>query len=217
MRRRPPPRHRGSERIEAVVPSPVPLLLVLSGPSGAGKDAVLARLRERGVPAHYAVTATTRPPRAGERDGIDYHFVSEARFAEMIERAELMEHARVYDRSYGVPKEPLALALARGEDVLIRVDVQGAATIKKHVPQAITVLIAPAVEEVEARLLGRGTEDDAEMRRRRQTSHTELARLPEFDYAIGNADGRLDDAVDTVVAILRAERWRVGRQPPTIA
>ena len=198
------------------MPKP-PLFVVLSGPSGVGKDAVLAALRDRGVSAHYAVTATTRPPRPTERDGVDYRFVSETAFRRMIEEGEFLEHAVVYGRYYGVPKTPIADALARGSDALLRVDVQGAATIKALVPQAVTVFLLPgSLQELAERLSDRKTEDEAAFRHRMDTVRTEIDRMPEFDYAVVNADGGLSDAVETVIAIMRAERCRVGRGAPAI-
>ncbi len=198
------------------MPKP-PLLVVLSGPSGAGKDAVLATLRERGLAAHFAVTATTRPPRAAEREGRDYHFLSESNFRRMIEEGGLIEHAAVYGRYYGVPKAPLVAAIGRGDDVLVRVDVQGAATIKALVPQAVTIFLLPgSLGELEARLAGRNTEDGAARQRRLETARAELDRMPEFDYAVVNPEGKLDQAIETVQAIIRAERCRVGRGAPVI-
>ncbi len=189
-----------------------PLLITLSGPSGVGKDSTLAALRDAGFPAHYAVTATTRPPRAGERDGVDYYFVDDAAFRRMIEGGELLEHAVVYGRYYGVPKAPIAEALRRGDDVLVDVDVQGAATIRALVPQAVTVFLLPdSMADLEARLRGRDTEDEEAFRRRMDTVRAEIDRLPEFDYAVVNTEGRLADTVATIRAIIIAERCRVGR------
>lgn len=194
-----------------------PLLVLISGPSGVGKDAVLATLRQRGIAAHFAVTATTRPPRPGERDGIDYYFYDEARFRRALEEGELLEHASVYGRYYGVPRAPIVEALEGGQDVLMRVDVQGAATIRAMVPDAVTVFLLPAsLEELAARLRSRGNNETDDLRKRMETVRAEMDRLSEFDYAVPNAEGRLEDAADTVVAIMQAERCRTGRAAPTI-
>ena len=194
-----------------------PLLVLISGPSGVGKDSVLAALRERTPEAHYTVTATTRPPREGEAEGADYYFYSEDAFLRLLEEGAFLEHASVYGRYYGVPKAPIAAALAKGRDVLMRVDVQGAATIRALVPQAITLfLLTDSREELEARLRARKSDGEAELQRRIATARAEMERLPEFDYAVANREGHLDETVDAVLAIMRAERCRVGRTPPAI-
>ena len=126
-----------------------PLLIVLTGPSGAGKDAVLARMKESGYPLEYITTVTTRPRRPGERDDVDYHFVSAERFRGMIEHKELLEWANVYGNWYGVPDQPVKQALDRGRDVIVKVDIQGAATIKKILSQAVFIFLAPSsIEEL---------------------------------------------------------------------
>ena len=140
--------------------APRPLLVVLSGPSGVGKDAVMAQMRELNVPFYQVVTAATRSQRPGEIDGQDYHFVSIERFAAMIEQKELLEHAVVYGDYKGIPKAEVRKGLASGLDVVLRVDVQGAATIRSLVPQAVAIfLIASSEEEMVVRLRGRKTED----------------------------------------------------------
>ncbi|MSQ61997.1 MAG: guanylate kinase [Dehalococcoidia bacterium] len=194
-----------------------PLLLLISGPSGVGKDSVLAALRERRPDAHYTVTATTRPPRDGERNGVDYYFYSEADFLSLREEGAFLEHASVYGRYYGVPKAPIAAALAEGRDVLMRVDVQGAATIRALVPEVITVFLrTDSFDELEARLRARNSDDEPDLQRRITTARAEMDRLPEFDYAVANREGRLDETVDALLAIMRAERCRVGRAAPAI-
>ena len=191
-----------------------PLLVILSGPSGVGKDAVMAQMRERGVPFYQVVTAATRGQRPGEVDGQDYHFVSIERFAEMIEQKELLEHAVVYGDYKGIPKFEVRKGLASGLDVVLRVDVQGAATIRSLVPQAVAVfLIASSEEEMVIRLRGRQTEDPGRLAMRIATAREELQRLDEFDYVVVNRDGRLDDAVQQVLAIMTAERCRVDWEP----
>ena len=194
-----------------------PLMVLLSGPSGVGKDSVLAALRERRPDAHFAVTATTRPPREGERNGVDYHFYSEPDFLRLLDDGAFLEHASVYGRFYGVPKAPIVAALAARRDVLMRVDVQGAATIRALVPEAITVfLLTDSFDELEARLRARRSDGEADLQRRIATARAEMDRLPEFNYAVANREGRLDETVAALLAIMRAERCRVGRASPAL-
>ena len=122
-----------------------PLLLVLSGPSGAGKDAVLSKIKELKASLDFIVTVTTRPLRPEEKDGIDYNFVSEEEFKKMIAAEELLEHANVYGNWYGVPKKPVKQALDGGRDVILKVDIQGADTIKKILPQAVSIFPSKAL------------------------------------------------------------------------
>jgi guanylate kinase len=185
----------------------VPLLVVLSGPSGVGKDSILDELRRRGHDFHRVITCTTRPPREGERDGVDYYFVSEAAFDRLIATGGLLEHAVVYGHRSGVPKQQVLDALDRGLDVYVRTDVQGAATIKRLMPGAVLVFIAPtSLQELEERIRARGSDDEARIRRRLDTAKAEMARQGEFEHVVVNQPGRLDAAVDRVEAILAAER-----------
>jgi len=193
---------------------PRPLLVVISGPSGVGKDATIERMKGRGFPCHFVVTATTRPRRANERDGVDYHFVTEVAFKEMIERGDLLEYALVYEQYKGIPKAGIRAALASGQDVIMRVDVQGAATVRALVPQAVTIfLTAESEEALIERLRRRRTEDEAQLQRRLETARAELARANEFKYRVINCECALDDTVDKVMAIIEAERSRVDWQP----
>ncbi|MBI4338273.1 MAG: guanylate kinase [Chloroflexi bacterium] len=187
-----------------------PLLVVISGPSGVGKDVLLARMKELGRSYHFTVTATTRPKRPNERDGVDYHFLSPERFQAMVQAGEFLEWAQVYGHYYGVPRQQVREALAGGKDVLIKADVQGAATIKRLAPQALLVFLAPSsLEELEQRLHQRKTESPEAMALRIKTAHQEMECLPLFEYMVVNANGRLDDAVAAVDAILRAEKCRI--------
>ena len=120
-----------------------PLLIVLSGPSGAGKDAILSRMKKSGYPAQFITTVTTRPRRAREKNNVDYHFVSVESFQKMLKNKELLEWANVYGNWYGVPKEPLQRALNKGQDTIVKIDTQGAATIKKIIPQAVLIFLMP--------------------------------------------------------------------------
>lgn len=193
---------------------PRPLLVILSGPSGVGKDAVMARMRELGVPFYQVITAATRPRRPNEQDGVDYHFVSLERFAQMIEQGELLEHAVVYGDYKGIPKAEVRKGLASGLDVVLRVDVQGAATIRRLVPQAVAIFLMPSSEEeLVNRLRQRRTEDAGALAMRIATAREELRRLNEFDYVVVNRENRLDEAVQQVLAIMTAERCRVDWKP----
>lgn len=197
--------------------APRPLLVVISGPSGVGKDATIQRMKERDYPCHFVVTATTRARRPGEMDGVDYHFVSEAAFCEMIAAGELLEHALVYGQYKGIPKEEVRAALASGRDVVMRVDVQGAATVRALVPQAVSIFLSAESEEaLVERLRRRRTEDDEQLRARIETARAELRRAWEFKYRVVNSECALDETVDQVIAIMQAEKCRVDWQPVTL-
>ena len=186
-----------------------PLLIVISGPSGVGKDSVVQRMKERGVSMHFVVTATDRPPRPNEVHGRDYYFYTTAEFERMIAEDELLEHARVYGQYKGIPKAHVREALASGRDVVMRVDVQGAATVKKLIPAAITVfLTCESEEELVARLRERRTESEEARQRRLETVREEMACIPDFDYVVVNRHSVLDTTVDDIVAIIRAEHCR---------
>ncbi|NOZ29057.1 MAG: guanylate kinase [Chloroflexi bacterium] len=194
--------------------APRPVLVVVSGPSGVGKDATLKRMKERGYPFYFVVTATTRPRRPGEVDGVDYHFVSMAEFASMIERDELLEYAIVYGDYKGIPKQHVRDALASGQDVVMRLDVQGAATIRSLVPQAVTIFLMPeSEEELVARLQQRKADPPDKLKIRIATARKEMLRVHEFDYVVINREGQLDETVDQVVAIIQAEKHRVDWEP----
>ena len=192
---------------------PNPLLVVISGASGVGKDAAVQRMEEMGYPFHFVVTATTRPRRPNEVDGVDYHFVSEQEFAEMLKKGELLEHAIVYGQHKGIPKKQVQEALASGKDVVMRIDVQGAATIRNLVPEAAFVfLTASSEEELIHRLKTRKTETPEGLKRRIATAREEMNRLDEFDYVVVNRDNHLDDTVKTIAAIITAEKCRVKQR-----
>jgi guanylate kinase len=188
-----------------------PLLIVISGPSGVGKDAVLTRMKELGYPLEYITTVTTRTRRASERDNVDYHFVSEEKFQAMIENKELLEWANVYDNWYGVPYEPVKQALEKGQDVIIKVDVQGAATIKKTLPQAVFIFITPSsMDELTMRLKQRHTELPFDLALRIKTAEEEIKQLSLFDYIVVNKQDEIDLAVSNIEAIITAEKRRVS-------
>jgi guanylate kinase len=194
-----------------------PLLIVISGPSGVGKDSVIRRMKARQLPFHFVVTATTRSPRPDEMHGKDYFFFSKDQFAEMIERGELMEYALVYDDYKGIPKEQVHKALASGVDVVMRLDVQGAATVRRLSPEALLIFItANSQAEMMQRLEARMTESPEELKLRIATARQEMQRLGDFDYVVVNAKDRLDDTVDTVLAIIKAEHCRVNPRKVTL-
>lgn len=187
-----------------------PLLIILSGPSGVGKDAVLTRMKELGYPLKYITTLTTRTRRPNERNNIDYHFISMERFQEMIENNELLESAKVYGNWYGVPKEEVKQALDQGEDIIVKVDIQGAATIKQILPQAIFIfLMPPSMEELLIRLKQRHTESPSDLALRLKTAEEEMKQLPLFDYIVVNRWDKIDLAVSGIKAIITAEKCRV--------
>jgi guanylate kinase len=190
-----------------------PLLFVLSGLSGVGKDAVLTRLRQSGCPLEFIVTVTTRPQRTNEKDGIHYHFVSDSSFQELIKDNELLEWANVYGNWYGIPKAPVRQALNSGKDVIVKVDVQGATTVKKLLPQAVFIFLAPpSTEELVLRLKQRHTETPSDLDLRIKTAGEELESLPLFDYLVINRQGEIDRAVADVEAIITAEKCRVTQR-----
>ncbi len=189
---------------------PPPLLVVMSGPSGVGKDAVFSHMRDEGRPYHYTVTATTRPKRANEREGADYIFLAEAAFRGMIERGELLEWAEVYGHLYGVPRSQVAEALSHGVDVLVKTDVQGVANIRRIAPDAVFIFLAPpSMEELSRRLSLRLTDSPEVVQLRLSTAEAEMATAPSFDYTVVNHRDQVKDAVREIDEIVAHERRRV--------
>jgi guanylate kinase len=194
-----------------------PLLIVISGPSGVGKDSVLQRMKERELPFHFVVTATTRPQRPGEEDGVDYYFVTHDEFAEMIEQGELLEYAIVYNDYKGIPKGQVRQALASGRDVIMRIDVQGAETIRELCPDALLIFLSTRTEdELVSRLEARKTETPEGLKLRIATARQELKRVTMFDYYVINPDHRLDDTVDIILSIIQAEHHRTEPRKVTL-
>ena len=191
------------------LPPKEPLLLVISGPSGVGKDTVLQHMKDRDLPLHFVVTATTRERRPGEDQGVAAFFVSKDEFARMIEEDELLEYAIVYNDHKGIPKQQVREALASGRDVVMRVDVQGAETIRSLCPDAVLIFLATRTEEeLVERLRKRRTETDESLSLRIAMARKELQRVEMFDYLVVNADLQLDKTVDTIEAIMNAEHHR---------
>jgi guanylate kinase len=196
------------------VPAPPPVVVVVSGPSGVGKDAVVRRLLEQRPELSMVVTATDRAPRPGETDGVDYHFTTTKRFETMIANGELIEHAVVYGQHKGIPKSSVRDKLSSNDDVVLRLDVQGAATVRAMMPDAVLVFLCAESEAALARrLFKRGTETDAQFARRVETARDETKRVDEFDYVVVNGDGGLEQAAARLGAIIDAEKSRRGRKP----
>jgi len=187
------------------------LVFVISGPSGVGKDTIKQCLRDSDFPIGYCVTATTRPARAGELHGVHYFFVSDTEFCAMLNRGDLVEHAVVHGRhSYGIPIEGLRAGMRKGQDVLVTPDVQGAATLRALIPNAISIFLAPtSLEELKLRIADPRSGRLEEMETRLKTAAVEMRRMGEFDYLVVNEDGKLDQTVEQVKAIVTAERLRV--------
>lgn len=205
------------EAIYARLTGPHPVLVVISGPSGVGKDATLALMKRREQPFYFVVTATTRPIRPNEKEGVDYHFVSVGEFAGMIEDGELLEYAVVYGDYKGIPKKHVRAALASGKDVVLRIDVQGAATIRKLIPETVTIFLASESEdELVARLLERKTETPDNLKMRIATARQEMKRINEFDYVVVNREDCLERTVDQVISIIHAEKCRADWKPVTL-
>ncbi|UCF26731.1 MAG: guanylate kinase [Chloroflexota bacterium] len=194
-----------------------PLLIVISGPSGVGKDSVIKAMKQRDLPFHFVVTATSRSPRQNEQHGVDYFFISQEEFIQMIEADELLEHAIVYGDYKGIPKEQVRQALASGKDVVMRIDVQGAATIRDISPEALLIFLTTQNEaEMIERLKLRKTETTDGLQNRIAIAREELKRKSEFDYIVVNRDNHLEEAVNTILAIIRAEHHRTTPKKVTL-
>ena len=196
---------------------PTPLLIVISGPSGVGKDAVLNEMKARRLPFHFVVTTTSRNPRPGEVEGVDYNFVSQGEFEFMINRDELIEYALVYQEYKGIPREQVRRALESGKDVVMRVDVQGARKIRNLCPESILIFLVPSdAKEWYQRLLDRKTETAESLQLRINTALEELDQLDLFDYIVVNAQNRLQKAVDDIEAIMKVEHSRTHPRKITL-
>jgi guanylate kinase len=196
-----------------VLRHPNPLLIVISGPSGVGKDSVLDEMKSRGLPFHFVITATTRKPRSDEVDGVDYFFLSQDEFARMIDEGELLEYAVVYQDYKGIPKSQVRQALASGKNVIMRVDVQGAETVRRLAKDALLIFLTPQnEEELINRLKRRNTETRESLKLRIATTRQEYKKIELFDYIVVNREDRLDETVDMIEAIIMAEQQRVHQR-----
>ncbi len=202
----------GNELIEDIRSRNAPRIYIISGPSGVGKDTVIEQLREAFPNAQYVVTATTRPMRNGEIDGVHYQFMSKEDFVAGIGADAFIENALVYDNHYGVPKQPILDGLKANRDVIIKVDVKGAATLRRLITNTISIFLAPeSMEALLTRLRDRKSDDPDVLMKRFRTASAELAEVAEFDYVVFNEDERLDAAVNSIVNIVHVERLKVNR------
>jgi guanylate kinase len=181
----------------------VPKVFVITGPSGVGKGTLIRTLRERMPELELAVSATTRPPRPGEQDGVDYHFLSDEDFERKVAAGEFVEHARYSGRRYGTLRSELERRLERGRPVVLEIEVQGARQVRDAMPDAVQIFIAPpASEALKTRLVGRGTDDSEQVAARLATAQAELAAQGEFTHVVVN--DRLDDAAADLERRVRA-------------
>ncbi len=201
-------------------PAPPPsqgLLFVLSAPSGTGKDSVIQALQAQGSRFYVVASVTTRAMRPGESEGNPYHFITTAHFEKMIEHDELLEYALVHGHWYGQPLQPIRENLQGGRDVLLKIDVQGAATVRKKLPGAIFIFLVPgSLEELVWRLTARQTETEEERQRRLNDARLELAQRDHYDYVIVNRQNHLDEAVECLRAIMQAEHCRTSPRLVTL-
>jgi guanylate kinase len=194
-----------------------PLIIVISGPSGVGKDTILNRMKERSYRFKFITTVTTRQRREKEREGVDYHFVTPAAFHELRNNHGLLEFANVYGNWYGVPRQPVKEALEKGLDTIIKVDIQGAANIKKILPGALFIFIMPpSSEELFNRLTRRSTENTADLSVRLKTAEDEIKQIENFDYVVMNQSGNVENAIQEILAIVTAEKCRVNPRLATL-
>ncbi len=201
---------RADDLIESLRTAARPLLIVISGPSGVGKDTVIERMRQTMPDCYYAVTATTRERRPGEIDGVHYHFYSQEDFTRDVDAGQFLEHARVYGNLYGVPKARVRQALRQGKDVVIKVDPQGAATIRRIAPEALMIFILPPdMGELSRRLRSRKTDDPEAVSRRINIASREIATNELFDYFVVNESDQVDQAVDQIQQIVAVEKLRI--------
>ena len=199
-----------TDRPECITGNPNGNLIVISGPSGAGKGTIVKALLDQYASIHYSVSATTRPPREGEVNGVNYWFVSREEFLHMREHDELLEWAEVYGYFYGTPRRRVMEAINRGHDIILEIDPQGAMKVKSGFPSAVFVYIMPpSPRELSRRIIGRGTETQDAIRQRLNSVVTELGYIHEYDYLVINDE--LTEATADVAAIIRAEKWRVKR------
>ncbi len=194
--------------------APPPLVVVLTGPSGVGKDAVVNRADERGAPVVRPATMTTRAPRDGEVEGIHHYFVTREQFQANVAAGELLEHAEVYGNLYGVPRQSVRSALETGKHVIVRVDVQGAESLREVLQGALFIALEPAsIEALSAHLAGRGSETPEQMQRRVSIAADEITRARAFCVPLVNVEGDMDSTVDAFLVLIAEEHARPGREP----
>lgn len=188
-----------------------PIVVVISGPSGVGKDVMIDRMIESDrIGFHFTVTATTRDPRPGEKDGINHHFVTVDDFVNLIANDDLLEWAQVYGNYYGVPKKQVRDALTAGNHVILRVDVQGAKRLSEIIPEALLIfIIPPSLDVLKSHLEERGVDLEVDMTKRLVAANEEISQARLFDFTVTNVEGRLDDTVNQVVEIIESESQRI--------
>lgn len=186
------------------------VLVVVSAPSGCGKDTIIAEVLKRFDDAYLSISMTTRAMRPGEVEGVNYYFVSQTEFEEKIDKGEMLEYARYGSNYYGTPAGPVRELLEKGKTVILIIEVQGAGNVKRLFSDACTIfIIPPSFEILENRLRGRGTDDDASIIKRLDIARDELARAPEFDYIVEN--DALDEAVEDIITIIKAEKLKTNK------
>lgn len=191
------------------------LLVVISAPSGGGKGTVLKELFARDDNLRLSVSATTRKPRPGEEHGKQYYFLSQEEFETLIREGKMLEYAEYVENYYGTPRGPVEEWLSQGRDVVLEIEVQGGAQVKKLMPECVSIFILPpSMKVLEERLRGRGTEEDAVVRQRLETARLEIPQAKGYDYVVYN--DCLEDAVDEIQAILRAEKLKYSRNTDSI-
>jgi len=185
-------------------------LIILSGPSGVGKSSIVKKVMEQHPKLRFSVSATTREIRPGEVDGVSYYFVTRERFMEMVQQNELLEYAEYVGNCYGTPAKPIDEALDLGYDVLLDIEVQGAMQVKEKRPDAVSVFImAPSFEELERRLTGRGDTAPEKIKKRLETARMEYTVAPKYDYLVVSETGKVDEAADEILSIIKAAHCRL--------
>ena len=186
------------------------LLLVVSGPSGAGKGTICKALLNKNDQIKLSVSATTRKPRNGEVHGVNYFFIEKEEFTKMIENGEFLEYAQIYDNFYGTPKAAIIECLEKGQDVILEIEMQGARQIKEVYPEGVFIFVLPpSLEELKSRIVGRGTETQEEIEKRFSCAFEEINQIVNYDYFIVNED--IEKSVSDVEAIICAEKNKVTR------
>ncbi len=191
-------------------------VLVISGPSGAGKTSIARALVDSIAGLAFSVSATTRPPRPGEREGVDYLFCDRARFQEMIEHGELLEWASYSGNLYGTPRGPLEEILSQGRDIILDIETRGALNVRRALPESVLVFVVPpALVDLEQRIAARCAVSTDELSSRMAQARIELAAMRNYDYVVVNRS--LDEAIGQIAAIITAERCRLTRQPALVS
>lgn len=191
------------------------LLVVLSAPSGGGKGTILKELFSRDENLRLSISATTRKPRPGEEHGKQYYFISREEFEALIAEGRMLEHAEYVGNYYGTPKDPVVEWTGEGRDVVLEIEVQGGAQVKKLMPECVSIFILPpSMRVLGERLRGRGTEEESTVLKRLETARKEIPCAKDYDYIVYN--DRLEDAVEDIRAILRAEKLKYSRNTDSI-